>query len=335
MKVLITGGTGYIGSHTCVVLLNNGDDVTIVDNLSNSSEIVLDRIKKITGRKPLFYKIDLLDFKKLKTVFENHLFDAVIHFAGFKAVGESVAIPLDYYHNNITGTLNLSRLMQEHGVYNLVFSSSATVYGEQATSPVTETMPLSPTNPYGRTKLMIEMILQDMAISQPAFRISLLRYFNPVGAHESGLIGESPIGIPNNLMPYISQVSVGKLTRLNIFGNNYPTPDGTGIRDYIHVMDLAEGHLKAIEGLNQSQNIAIYNLGTGKGYSVLELIAAFEQASGNEIPYVMTDRRPGDVAALYADPSKAARELNWKATRGIQNICADTWRWQSMNPGGY
>jgi len=335
MKVLITGGTGYIGSHTCVVLLNNGDDVTVVDNLSNSSEIVLDRIKKITGRKPLFYKIDLLDFKNLKTVFENHAFDAVIHFAGFKAVGESMAIPLDYYHNNITGTLNLCRLMQEYGVYNLVFSSSATVYGEQATSPVTETMPLLPTNPYGRTKLMIEMILQDMAISQPAFRISLLRYFNPVGSHESGLIGESPIGIPNNLMPYISQVAVGKLSRLNIFGNNYPTPDGTGIRDYIHVMDLAEGHLKAIEGLHKSQNTAIYNLGTGKGYSVLELIAAFEQASGREIPYVITDRRPGDVAALYADPSKAAAELNWNATRGIQNICADTWRWQSMNPEGY
>lgn len=335
MKVLITGGTGYIGSHTCVVLLNNGDDVMIVDNLSNSSEIVLDRIKKITGRKPLFYKIDLLDFKNLKAVFENHAFDAVIHFAGFKAVGESVAIPLDYYHNNITGTLNLCRLMQEHGVYNLVFSSSATVYGEQATSPVTETMPLSPTNPYGRTKLMIEMILQDLAISQPAFRISLLRYFNPVGAHESGLIGESPSGIPNNLMPYISQVAVGKLPRLNIFGNNYPTPDGTGIRDYIHVMDLAEGHLKAIEGLHKFQNTAIYNLGTGKGHSVLELIAAFEQASGREIPYVITDRRPGDVAALYADPSKANAELNWKATRNIQNICADTWRWQSMNPEGY
>lgn len=335
MKILITGGTGYIGSHTCVVLLKNGHEVVVVDNLSNSSVAVLDRLEKITGRKPVFYQIDLLDIENLKTVFKTHAFDAVIHFAGFKAVGESIAIPLNYYHNNITCTLNLCRLMQEHDVYDLVFSSSATVYGDQNPSPVNETMSLSPTNPYGRTKLMIEMILQDLAAANPAFRIALLRYFNPVGAHESGLIGEDPRGIPNNLMPYISQVAVGKLPRLSVFGNDYPTPDGTGVRDYIHVMDLAEGHLKAIENLHYANNVTAYNLGTGKGHSVLELITAFEQASGRSIPYAITGRRSGDVATMYADPSKANAELNWKTLRDILDSCADTWRWQSKNPGGY
>lgn len=335
MKILITGGTGYIGSHTCVVLLKSGHEVVVMDNLSNSSVAVLDRLKKITGRKPVFYQIDLLDIENVKTVFKTHAFDAVIHFAGFKAVGESIAIPLNYYHNNITCTLNLCRVMQENNVYDLIFSSSATVYGDQNPSPVNETMPLSPTNPYGRTKLMVEMILQDLAVSNPAFRIALLRYFNPVGAHESGLIGEDPRGIPNNLMPYISQVAVGKLPRLNVFGNDYPTPDGTGVRDYIHVMDLAEGHLKAIENLHYANNVTAYNLGTGKGHSVLELITAFEQASGRSIPYAITGRRSGDVATMYADPSKANAELNWKTLRDILDSCADTWRWQSKNPGGY
>lgn len=335
MKLLITGGTGYIGSHTCVVLLNTGHDVVIVDNLSNSAAAAVERIETITGRKPVFYQIDLLDAPRLKTVFERHQFDAVIHFAGLKAVGESVAIPLDYYHNNIAGTLNLCRLMQAHGVCHLVFSSSATVYGDQNPCPVTESMSLSPTNPYGRTKWMIELILKDLAMADPAFRIILLRYFNPVGAHESGLIGEDPRGVPNNLMPYISQVAVGRLPRLNVFGNDYPTPDGTGVRDYIHVMDLAEGHLKAIEHLSAVKSAAVYNLGTGKGHSVLELIVAFERASGRSVPYAITSRRPGDVAAMYADPSRANAELHWKASRDLLDICADTWRWQSRHPDGY
>lgn len=335
ISILVTGGAGYIGSHTCVALLNHGYAVAVVDNLSNSSPVALDRITDITGKRPHFFNIDLLDFAALDAVFSNRSFDAVIHFAGFKAVGESMTLPLAYYHNNITGTLNLCRVMREHGVYDLVFSSSATVYGETATSPVTEETPLSPTNPYGRTKLMIEMILQDLAAADAAFNIALLRYFNPVGAHESGLIGEDPRGVPNNLMPYISQVAVGRLPRLDVFGGDYPTPDGTGVRDYIHVMDLAEGHLKAIERLGGARNIAAYNLGTGKGCSVLELIAAFENASGRPVPHRFAPRRPGDVAQLYADPSKANAELSWKATRDIETICADAWRWQSGNPGGY
>ena len=334
-SILVTGGTGYIGSHTCIALLENGYDVTIVDNLSNSSAAVLDRIAAITGKKPDFHKVDLLNAKNLEAVFQTRTFDAVIHFAGFKAVSESVSMPLAYYHNNITGTLNLCRLMQTHNVFNMVFSSSATVYGETAASPVTEESPLSPANPYGRTKRMIEMILQDIAASNPAFKVSLLRYFNPVGAHESGLIGEDPRGIPNNLMPYISQVAVGRLPRLNVFGSDYPTPDGTGVRDYIHVMDLAEGHVNALEHLDKTTKATPYNLGTGKGYSVLELISAFENASGRSVPYTVTPRRPGDVAILYADPAKANTELAWRATRGIETICADAWRWQSQNPDGY
>lgn len=334
-SILVTGGTGYIGSHTCIALIENGCDVTVVDNLSNSSAAVLDRIKKITGKKPHFHKVDLLDAKGLAAVFKARAFDAVIHFAGFKAVSESMSAPLDYYHNNIAGTLNLCRLMQAHDASTLVFSSSATVYGDAAVSPVTEASPLAPASPYGRTKLMIEMILRDIAMSNPAFRVSLLRYFNPAGAHESGLMGEDPRGTPNNLMPCISQAAVGRLPRLNVFGNDYPTPDGTGIRDYIHVMDLAEGHLKALEHIGRTGAIAAYNLGMGQGHSVLELIAAFENASGRKVPYVFTRRRPGDVAVLYADPAKANAELAWKAARGIETICTDTWRWQKGNPEGY
>lgn len=335
MSVLVTGGAGYIGSHTVVELLNEDYQVIVIDNLSNSNMESLNRVEKITGKKPVFYEIDLLDRDKVFKVFDDHKIDSVIHFAGYKAVGESVEKPLMYYQNNINSTLVLCDIMIEFEVTKLVFSSSATVYGDPETVPITEDFPLSATNPYGRTKLFIEYILKDLAKAHKNLSVSLLRYFNPVGAHQSGLIGEDPNGIPNNLMPYISQVAVGKLEKLSVFGNDYPTPDGTGVRDYIHVVDLALGHLKALEMLDRSTGIQIYNLGTGTGSSVLEMIAAFEEASDRKIKYQITDRRPGDAASCYANPAKAEQELGWKATRGIREMCEDTWRWQSNNPNGY
>ena len=335
MNILVTGGAGYIGSHTCLELLNEGHQVIVVDNLSNSKPEALHRIKEITGSELLFYEVDLLEKEKLEKVFESHSIDSVIHFAGYKAVGESVSIPLSYYQNNITGTLHLCELMQKYNVWNLVFSSSATVYGDPETVPIKENFPLSATNPYGRTKLFIEEILRDLFISNDSCNIALLRYFNPVGAHESGRIGEDPNDIPNNLMPYISQVAVGKLEQLSVFGDDYPTKDGTGVRDYIHVVDLAVGHLKALEKLDDNPGLLTYNLGTGTGYSVLDVVKAFEKASGQTIPYQITDRRPGDIAKCYADPSKAKKELDWEAKRGIEEMCRDTWQWQSQNPDGY
>lgn len=335
MKILTTGGAGYIGSHTCVELLQAGYEVAVVDNLSNSKEESLRRVERITGRPLSFYRVDLLDKPALTGVFRNHSFDAVIHFAGLKAVGESTQIPLRYYHNNITGTLILCEVMKEFGVRRMVFSSSATVYGDPPKVPITEDFPVSPTNPYGRTKLMIEEILRDLYAADPNWQIALLRYFNPVGAHESGQIGEDPNGIPNNLFPFIAQVAVGKLKELPIFGNDYPTPDGTGVRDYIHVVDLSRGHLKALENLRTNPGLVKYNLGTGQGYSVLEAVAAFSKACGKPIPYKIVDRRPGDVASCYADPSLAQRELGWQADKGLTEMCADTWRWQVNNPSGY
>jgi UDP-glucose 4-epimerase len=335
MRTLVTGGAGYIGSHTCVELLNAGHEVVVVDNLINSKEESLKRVQELAGKPLEFHKVDLLDREGLAAVFDRAPVDAVIHFAGLKAVGESVAMPLRYYHNNITGTLILCEVMAQHGVKNLVFSSSATVYGDPSKMPITEDMPLSATNPYGRTKLMIEEILCDLYVSDHAWNIALLRYFNPVGAHASGRIGEDPNGIPNNLVPYIAQVAVGKLAELRVFGDDYPTPDGTGVRDYIHVVDLALGHLKALEKLRSNPGVVSYNLGTGRGYSVLEVLAAFEKVAGKPIPYRIVDRRPGDVAASYADPAKANRELGWSAGRDIDEMCADVWRWQSNNPNGY
>lgn len=335
MKILTTGGAGYIGSHTCVELLQAGYEVAVVDNLSNSKEESLRRVERITGRPLSFYRVDLLDKPALTAVFRNHSFDAVIHFAGLKAVGESTQIPLRYYHNNITGTLILCEVMKEFGVRRMVFSSSATIYGDPPKVPITEDFPVSPTNPYGRTKLMIEEILRDLYAADPNWQIALLRYFNPVGAHESGQIGEDPNGIPNNLFPFIAQVAVGKLKELPIFGNDYPTPDGTGVRDYIHVVDLSRGHLKALENLRTNPGLVKYNLGTGQGYSVLEAVAAFSKACGKPIPYKIVDRRPGDVASCYADPSLAQRELGWQADKGLTEMCADTWRWQVNNPSGY
>ena len=335
MKILTTGGAGYIGSHTCVELLQAGYEVAVVDNLSNSKEESLKRVERITGRSLSFYRVDLLDKSALTAVFRNHSFDAVIHFAGLKAVGESTQIPLRYYHNNITGTLILCEVMKEFGVRRMVFSSSATVYGDPPKVPITEDFPVSPTNPYGRTKLMIEEILRDLYAADPDWQIAFLRYFNPVGAHESGQIGEDPNGIPNNLFPYIAQVAVGKLKELPVFGNDYPTPDGTGVRDYIHVVDLSRGHLKALEKLRTNPGLVKYNLGTGQGYSVLKAIAAFSKACGKPIPYKIVDRRPGDVASCYADPSLAQRELGWQADKGLTEMCVDTWRWQINNPSGY
>ena len=335
MNVLVTGGAGYIGSHTCIHLAEAGNRVTIIDNLSNSKEESIRRIRKITGTDIEFYKLDLLDAEALDELFGNNDFESVVHFAGLKAVGESVAKPLEYYHNNITGTLNLCKSMKKHKVRNIVFSSSATVYGDPQTVPITEDFPLSATNPYGRTKLMIEEILKDLHVSDGNWNISLLRYFNPVGAHASGLIGEDPNGIPNNLVPYISQVAAGKLEKLSVFGGDYPTRDGTGVRDYIHVEDLAAGHLKALDKLEENPGVVIYNLGTGRGYSVLEMIAAFERVSGRKIPYVITERRPGDIAECYADPTKAGRELNWTANMDIDAMCRDSWNWQQKNPNGY
>jgi UDP-glucose 4-epimerase len=335
MQILVTGGAGYIGSHTVLELLNAGHAVVVVDNLSNSKEEALKRVQAITGRGLTFYRVDLLDKEALTAVFARHAIDAVIHFAGLKAVGESVSMPLRYYHNNVTGTLVLCKVMQAAGVRNLVFSSSATVYGEPETVPITESFPLSATNPYGRSKLMIEEILRDLHVADAAWNIALLRYFNPVGAHASGRIGEDPSGVPNNLLPYIAQVAVGKLPHLRIFGGDYPTPDGTGVRDYIHVVDLALGHLKALDRLTQNPGVVTYNLGTGRGYSVLEMVAAFEKACGRAIPYQIVERRPGDIPTSYADPSLAAAELGWRAARDVDAMCADAWRWQSQNPQGY
>lgn len=334
MNILVTGGAGYIGSHTCLELLQAGYQVVVVDNLVNSKEESLRRVQKLAGKALEFHRVDLLDQPALEAVFARSPIDAVIHFAGLKAVGESVTIPLRYYHNNITGTVTLCEVMQKYNVKNLVFSSSATVYGVPCTVPITEDFPLSATNPYGRTKLMIEEILRDVAAVQ-SWNVALLRYFNPVGAHASGQIGEDPNGIPNNLVPFIAQVAVGKLPELAVFGNDYATHDGTGVRDYIHVTDLALGHLKALEKLALNPGVVTYNLGTGRGYSVLEVVVAFEQACGRKIPYRIVSRRPGDVASSYADPTKAKRELGWSATRGIAEMCADAWRWQSGNPDGY
>ena len=336
MHILVTGGAGYIGSHTCLELLEAGHHVTVIDNLDNSSEESLNRVEKLTGKPIAFFKADLLDVDAVDRIFE--LCDdvrAVIHFAGLKAVGESVAHPLRYYQNNVTGTINLCNIMQHHKVKNIVFSSSATVYGDPASVPITEDFPLSCTNPYGRSKLMIEEILRDLHTADPEWNIALLRYFNPVGAHKSGEIGEDPSGIPNNLMPYISQVAVGKLKSLSIFGNDYNTPDGTGVRDYIHVVDLAVGHLMALDKLIQNPGVVTYNLGTGRGYSVLEMVRAFAKASERIIHHKIVGRRPGDIACCYADPTLAEHELGWKARRGIEEMCADTWRWQSKNPKGY
>jgi UDP-glucose 4-epimerase len=335
MSILVTGGAGYIGSHTCVELINSGYEVIVLDNLSNSSEVSLKRVEKITGKKIKFYKADLLDRKEVNKVFQNETIDTVIHFAGLKAVGESVKKPLEYYYNNLTGTLILCDIMRKWGVKKIVFSSSATVYGNPVTVPIREDFPLSVTNPYGRTKLMQEEIFQDLYKSDPEWSIIMLRYFNPIGAHESGLIGEDPIGVPNNLVPYITQVAVGKLKEVNVFGNDYNTPDGTGVRDYIHVVDLAIAHVKAVEKLNTDSGLFVYNLGTGKGYSVLDMIKAFSDVCQKEIPYVVKPRRPGDIAICYADASLAKRELGWSAKFGLRKMCEDTWRWQKNNPNGY
>lgn len=335
MAILVTGGAGYIGSHTSVELLNAGYEVVVVDNLCNSSSESLRRVKELTGKDFKFYKIDLLNREDLTAVFKQNKIEAVIHFAGLKAVGESVRLPLRYYHNNITGTLVLCELMQEHGVKRIVFSSSATVYGIFEQVPISEVAPLGATNAYGRTKLMIEQIMQDMYVSDPIWSIAILRYFNPIGAHSSGRLGEDPNGIPNNLMPYITQVAAGGLKELQIYGNDYPTLDGTGVRDYIHVVDLAHGHLKALEKVMSTTGVEAYNLGTGQGYSVVEMVAAFERVTGRRIPYKMTDRRPGDIGVSYSDPTKAERELGWIAEKGIDEMCLDAWRWQSNNPHGF
>ena len=336
MSILITGGTGFIGSHTVVELIQAGETPIIVDNLSNSKEIVLDRIAAITGVRPKFYKVDLCDAPALETVFaENPDIESVIHFAGLKAVGESVRVPLAYYYNNLVSTLNLCEAMKEHGVRIIVFSSSATVYGDPAEIPIKETTPLgTTTNPYGETKKIIERMLTDTQRAHPDWSVSLLRYFNPVGAHQSGLMGEDPKDIPNNLFPYVTQVAIGRRPFLNVFGNDYDTPDGTGVRDYIHVVDLALGHIAAIEECNES-GVHIYNLGTGHGYSVLDMIHAFEKACGKTLPYKICERRPGDIAACYACPDKAEKELKWKAKYGIEEMCASQWKWQSSNPNGY
>lgn len=335
MAILITGGTGFIGSHAVVEFLKSGRDIVIVDNLCNSKICVLDRIETITGKRPKFYQVDLLDAGALSRVFDENDIDSVIHFAGLKAVGESVAKPLLYYHNNLTGTLNLCRVMGEHGVKRIVFSSSATVYGKPESVPIREDFPLSTTNPYGETKLMIERILGDLCHADPEWSVTILRYFNPIGAHESGLIGEDPQGIPNNLLPYITKVASGKLDHLNVFGNDYATHDGTGVRDYIHVVDLALAHLKALERAEKVKGIEYYNIGTGIGYSVLDIVQAYEKATGLKIPYVIGPRRPGDIDECYADPSKAATLLGWKAVHGIDDMCRDAARWQKMNPNGY
>jgi len=335
MKILVTGGAGYIGSHTCVELLEAGYEVVIVDNFSNSKPEVLNRIKEITGKDFAFYELDVCDGEKLRRVFKENDIAAVIHFAGYKAVGESVAKPLMYYKNNLGSTFTLCELMSEFNVKRLVFSSSATVYGMAEVMPIVESAPLSTTNPYGATKLMQEDIFRDLAFSDKTWSIALLRYFNPIGAHKSGKIGEDPSGIPNNLMPYISQVAIGKRECLSVFGDDYDTHDGTGVRDYIHVVDLAQGHVKAIEKVLSSEGIDAYNLGTGNGYSVLDMVKAFEKACGKKVNYKIVERRSGDVATCYSDPSYAKEKLGWQATRGLEEMCEDTWRWQKNNPNGY
>ena len=335
MKILVTGGAGYIGSHTCVELLKADHEVVVIDNLCNSSRISLDRVATISGRQVAFIEGDIRNRDTLRQIFARHEIDAVIHFAGLKAVGESVELPLAYYQNNITGTLTLLESMAEAGIKRLVFSSSATVYGDPDSLPITEDFALSASNPYGRSKLIIEEILRDLHAADDGWDISILRYFNPVGAHESGLIGEDPAGIPNNLMPYISQVASGRLERLSVYGDDYPTADGTGVRDYIHVVDLAKGHLAALTKLAENPGVITHNLGTGRGYSVLEMAQAFEQVSGREVPYRIVDRRAGDIAACYADPARASIELGWRAERGLEQMCQDTWRWQCANPHGY
>ena len=336
MKILVTGGAGYIGSHTCVELLENGHEVVIVDNLYNSSQEAVERVEELAGKKAAFYEVDLLDRESLDAVFEKEEVDAVIHFAGLKAVGESVAKPIEYYHNNLTGTLHLVDCMRNHGVKKIIFSSSATVYEEPAFIPITEECPKgSPTNPYGWTKWMQEQILTDLHTADSEWSVILLRYFNPIGAHKSGRIGEDPKGIPNNLVPYVSQVAVGKRECLGVFGDDYKTHDGTGVRDYIHVVDLAVGHVKAVEKLSGSPDVRIYNLGTGNGYSVLDVVHAYEKACGHEIKYEIKPRRPGDLDEMYADSSKAKRELGWEAKYDIGQMCADSWNRKKKNPDGY
>lgn len=336
MSILITGGTGFIGSHTVVELLKDNREVIIMDSLVNSKICVLDRIEKITGKRPKFYHADLLDYDATDKIFaENPDIDSVIHFAGLKAVGESVAKPILYYHNNITGTLNLCDIMAKHGVKRIVFSSSATVYGKPETVPIKETFPLSTTNPYGETKLVIERILEDICVSDPEWSVSILRYFNPIGAHESGLIGEDPCGIPNNLLPYVSKVAAGKLECLSVFGNDYNTHDGTGVRDYIHVVDLADAHLKALDQAAKVTGIDYFNIGTGIGYSVLDIINAYEKVTGKKVNYKIAPRRPGDIDECYADPTKAEKVLGWKAKHNIEDMCRDLKRWQDKNPDGY
>ncbi|MBU2895180.1 UDP-glucose 4-epimerase GalE [Vibrio hepatarius] len=335
MNVLVTGGLGYIGSHTCIQMLDAGMKPIIYDNLYNSKKSVLKRIKEVTGTAPLFVEGDVRDKEKLINVLKDHQISAVIHFAGLKAVGESVDKPLEYYDNNVNGTLVLVDAMRQSGVKSLVFSSSATVYGDPASVPITEEFPTSATNPYGRSKLMVEECLNDFQIANPDWSITLLRYFNPVGSHPSGHLGEDPSGIPNNLMPFVSQVAVGRRDFLSVFGDDYPTIDGTGVRDYIHVMDLSDGHVAALNKVGQLDGLHIYNLGTGNGYSVLEMVKAFEIASGRQVPYKIASRRPGDIAECWADPSKAKKELEWQAKRTLEDMTADTWRWQSNNPQGY
>ena len=336
MKILVTGGAGYIGSHTCVELLNEGYDVVVVDNLYNASPKALDRVKEITGKDLSFYEADIRDREALEAIFAKENVDAVIHFAGLKAVGESVVKPLEYYENNIAGTVNLCFAMRKYNVKNIIFSSSATVYGDPAQIPITEECPKGTcTNPYGWTKWMLEQILMDLHTADPEWNVILLRYFNPIGAHKSGLIGEDPKGIPNNLLPYVAQVAIGKLECLGVFGNDYDTPDGTGVRDYIHVVDLAVGHVKAIEKLKAKEGVSIYNLGTGNGYSVLQVVHAFEKACGHPIKYEIKPRRAGDIATCYCDPQKAKDELGWEAKYNIEDMCADSWNWQKKNPNGY
>ncbi len=336
MAILVTGGAGYIGSHTVVELQNAGEEVVVMDNLANASRKSLERVEKLTGKKVPFYEADIRDRQALEKIFSNEKIDSVIHFAGLKAVGESVSKPWEYYDNNITGTLTLVDVMRKHGCKNIIFSSSATVYGNPAFIPITEECPKGQcTNPYGWTKSMLEQILSDIQKADNEWNVVLLRYFNPIGAHKSGTIGENPNGIPNNLMPYITQVAVGKLPKLNVFGNDYDTPDGTGVRDYIHVVDLAVGHVKALKKLAPGSGLNIYNLGTGVGYSVLDIVKNFEEATGVKIPYEIKERRPGDIATCYSKADKAAKELGWKAENGIKEMCADSWRWQSQNPNGY
>ncbi len=336
MSILVTGGAGYIGSHTCVELIQSGYDVIVLDNLSNSSEKSLDRVEELTGTKPTFYKGDILDQDILNKIFETENIESCIHFAGLKAVGESVRKPYEYYHNNIAGTLSLIDVMRKHNCKNIIFSSSATVYGDPVQIPITENCPKGQcTNPYGWTKSMLEQILSDIQKADPEWNVIILRYFNPIGAHHSGRIGENPNGIPNNLMPYITQVAVGKLAELGVFGDDYDTPDGTGVRDYIHVVDLAQGHVSALTKIKENAGLCIYNLGTGHGYSVLDIVNNFESANHIKIPYSIKERRPGDIAVCYCDPSKAKEEMGWEAKYGIEEMCADSWRWQKNNPNGY